>query len=229
MPYLKTTLLLLYTLYTGILNAATLPSGFVYLTDVVPTIVQDIRYAKTENFIGTPIDGYINPIAITTKEAAIALNHAQTDLRRFGTSLKVFDAYRPQRAVDHFVRWAKDLKDVRKQAEYYPQIAKQDLFREDYIASKSGHSRGSTLDVTLVSFDAKGLAQELDMGTHFDYFDPRSWPEYSELTVMQRANRMLLQTVMEKHGFKPYPKEWWHFTLKQEPYHNTYFNFNVER
>ena len=228
MPYLKTTLMLLYTLYTGILNAADLPSGFVYLTDAVPTIVQDIRYAKTENFIGMPIDGYINPIAITTKEAAIALNHAQTDLRRFGISLKVFDAYRPQRAVDHFVRWAKDLKDVRKQSEYYPQVAKQDLFREDYIASKSGHSRGSTLDVTLVSFDAEGLAQELDMGTHFDYFDPRSWPEYSDLTVMQRANRMLLQTVMEKHGFKPYPKEWWHFTLKQEPYPNTYFNFNVE-
>ena len=228
MPYLKTTLLLLYTLYTGILNAAALPSGFVYLTDMVPTIVQDIRYAKTENFIGTPIDGYINPIAITTKEAAIALNHAQIDLRRFGFSLKVFDAYRPQRAVDHFVRWAKDLKDVRKQSEYYPKVAKQDLFREDYIASKSGHSRGSTLDVTLVSFDAEGLAQELDMGTHFDYFDPRSWPEYSDLTVMQRANRMLLQTVMEKHGFKPYPKEWWHFTLKQEPYPNTYFNFNVE-
>jgi len=220
--------MLLYTLYTGILNAADLPSGFVYLTDAVPTIVQDIRYAKTENFIGMPIDGYINPIAITTKEAAIALNHAQTDLRRFGFRLKVFDAYRPQRAVNHFVRWAKDLKDVRKQSEYYPQVAKQDLFREDYIASKSGHSRGSTLDVTLVSFDAKGLAQDLDMGTHFDYFDPRSWPEYSELTVMQRANRMLLQTVMEKHGFKPYPKEWWHFTLKQEPYPNTYFNFNVE-
>ena len=220
--------MLLYTLYTGILNAADLPSGFVYLTDAVPTIVQDIRYAKTENFIGMPIDGYINPIAITTKEAAIALNHAQTDLRRFGFRLKVFDAYRPQRAVNHFVRWAKDLKDVRKQSEYYPQVAKQDLFREDYIASKSGHSRGSTLDVTLVSFDAKGLAQELDMGTHFDYFDPRSWPEYSDLTVMQRANRMLLQTVMEKHGFKPYPKEWWHFTLKQEPYPNTYFNFNVE-
>jgi D-alanyl-D-alanine dipeptidase len=139
MPYLKTTLLLLYTLYTGILNATALPSGFVYLTDVVPTIVQDIRYAKTENFIGIPIDGYINPIAITTKETAIALNHAQTDLRRFGISLKVFDAYRPQRAVDHFVRWAKDLKDVRKQSEYYPQVAKQDLFREDYIASKSGH------------------------------------------------------------------------------------------
>ena len=228
MHYLKTTLLLLYTLYTGILNAATLPSGFVYLSDVVPTILLDIRYAKTENFIGTPIDGYINPVAITTKEAAMAINNAQTDLRRFGLSLKVFDAYRPQRAVDHFVLWAKDLSDIRKQSEYYPKVAKQDLFREDYIALKSGHSRGSTLDVTLVSFDAKGLGQELDMGTPFDYFDPRSWPEYSDLTVMQRANRMLLQTVMEKHGFKPYPKEWWHFTLKQEPYPNTYFNFNVE-
>ena len=229
MIYLKTILqLLFYILSTNALKAATLPPGFVCLSDVVPTIVLDIRYAKSENFIGMPIEGYINPIAITTKEAAIALNNAQTDLRRFELSLKVFDAYRPQRAVDHFARWAKDLSDIRKQSEYYPKIAKEDLFREDYIALKSGHSRGSTLDVTLVSFDAKGLAQELDMGTPFDFFDPRSWPEYPKLTVTQRANRMLLQTVMEKHGFKPYPKEWWHFTLKQEPFPNTYFNFNVE-
>lgn len=228
MSYLRISLLLVYAVSVGIVNASKLPTDFVYLTDVVQTIVLDIRYAKSDNFIGMPIDGYLKPVAITTKEAAIALNNAQTDLRRFGLSLKVFDAYRPQRAVDHFVRWAKDLNDVRKQSEYYPTVAKQDLFLEDYIASKSGHSRGSTLDVTLVSVDAKGVAQELDMGTSFDFFDPRSWPEFSELTATQRANRMLLQTVMEKQGFKPYPKEWWHFTLKQEPYPETYFNFNVE-
>jgi D-alanyl-D-alanine dipeptidase len=187
-----------------------------------------MRYAKSENFIGTPIEGYINPVAIATKEAAIALNNVQTDLLRFGLSLKIYDAYRPQRAVDHFVRWAKDLNDVRKQTEYYPKVAKEVLFQEGYIASKSGHSRGSTFDLTLVSIDNKGAPRELDMGTPFDFFDPKSGSEHADLTVTQRANRKLLQTVMVKQGFKPYPKEWWHFTLKEEPYPDTYFNFVIE-
>ena len=225
---LRIVLLLLFIVSYGKANAASLPSGFVYLTDVVPTIVVDIRYATSENFIGTPIDGYINPVAITTRDTALAINQVQADLQRFGLSLKVYDAYRPQRAVDHFVRWAKDLSDIRKQSEYYPQVAKQNLFKDDYLATKSGHSRGSTVDVTLVNFDVKGSSQELDMGTPFDFFDPHSWSESSGLTVIQRANRMLLQLVMEKYGFKPYAKEWWHFTLKQEPYPDTYFNFNVE-
>jgi D-alanyl-D-alanine dipeptidase len=228
MRQFRITLPLFYAIYTGIVNAASLPSGFVYLHDVVPAITLDIRYANTNNFVGMPIDGYVRSVAITTSETAKALNNAQADLQRFGLSLKVFDAYRPQRSVDHFVRWAKDLHDLRMQTEYYPHIAKQNLFREGYIASKSGHSRGSTVDVTLIYADANGLAQELDMGTLFDFFDTRSWPEYRGLTAAQRANRMLLQMVMEKHGFKPYPKEWWHFTLKQEPYPNTYFNFAVD-
>jgi D-alanyl-D-alanine dipeptidase len=228
MSYLKISLLLLYTASISIVNATTLPPGFVYLTDVAPTIMLDMRYAKSENFIGTPIEGYINPVAIATKEAAIALNNVQTDLQRFGLSLKIYDAYRPQRAVDHFVRWAKDLTDVRKQTEYYPKAAKEVLFQEGYIASKSGHSRGSTFDLTLVSIHNKGVPQELDMGTPFDFFDPKSGSEHADLTVTQRANRTLLQTVMEKQGFKPYPKEWWHFTLKEEPYPDTYFNFVIE-
>ena len=228
MPQPRTALLLFYALYTGIVNAASLPSGFVYLDNVVPAIVLDIRYANTDNFVGTPIDGYVKPVAITTSETVAALKNVQTDLQRFGLGLKVFDAYRPQRAVDHFVRWAKDWRDTRMQSEYYPHIVKQDLFQEDYIAAKSGHSRGSSVDVSLIYVDANRLAQELDMGTGFDFFDPRSWPEYRILTAAQRANRMLLQVVMEKHGFKPYPKEWWHFTLKQEPYPNTYFNFAVD-
>ena len=228
MRQLKIVLLLLFTFYTGIVTAASLPSGFVYLNDVAPDIMLDIRYASADNFIGKPIDGYVKPVAITTRKTASALKNAQADFKRFGLSLKVFDAYRPQRAVDHFVRWAKDWRDTLMKSKYYPQVAKQDLFKEDYIAAKSGHSRGSTVDVTLSYVEANGLAHELDMGTGFDFFDPRSWPEYPDLTAAQRANRMLLQVVMEKHGFKPYPKEWWHFTLKQESYPDTYFNFDVE-
>jgi D-alanyl-D-alanine dipeptidase len=228
MRQIKTVLLLLFAFYAGIVTAASLPPGFVYLDDVVPDIMLDIRYASTDNFIGKPIDGYVKPVAITTRQTALALKNAQADFKRFGLGLKVFDAYCPQRAVDHFVRWAKDEHDTLMKSRYYPHIAKQDLFRKDYIAAKSGHSRGSTVDVTLIYVDVNGLTHELDMGTHFDFFDPRSWPEYPELSAAQRANRMLLQVVMEKHGFKPYPKEWWHFTLKQEPYPDTYFNFNVD-
>jgi D-alanyl-D-alanine dipeptidase len=228
MSYLRIALLFLCVTFINVVNASELPSGFVYLSDVVPTIVLDMRYTTSENFIGTPIEGYIKPVAIATKEASVALNNAQTALQRFGLSLKIYDAYRPQRAVDHFVRWAEDLTDVRKQTEYYPKVAKEVLFQEGYIASKSGHSRGSTFDLTLVSIDNKGAPRELDMGTPFDFFDPKSGSEYEDLTVAQRANRLLLKTVMEKQGFKPYPKEWWHFTLKEEPYPDTYFNFFIE-
>ena len=228
MSYLRIALLFLCVLSIHVVNASALPSGFVYLNDVAPTIVLDMRYTTSENFIGTPIEGYINPVGIATKEAAVALNNVQTDLQRFGLSLKIYDAYRPQRAIDHFVRWAKDLSDVSKQTEYYPKVAKEVLFQDGYIASKSGHSRGSTFDLTLVSVDNKGVPRELDMGTPFDFFDPKSGSEYLDLTATQRANRLLLKTVMEKQGFKPYPKEWWHFTLKVEPYPDTYFNFVIE-
>ncbi|MGZ8959622.1 MAG: M15 family metallopeptidase [Methylosarcina sp.] len=219
---------LLFLLFEARVNSAALPADFVYLTDVAPSIVLDIRYANGDNFVGGPIDGYARPIAITTRAAAEALKKAQADLQRFGLGLKVFDAYRPQKAVDHFVRWARDGADLRTRPRYYPGVAKQDLFREEYIAARSGHSRGSTVDVTLVYRDDGGLAIELDMGSPFDFFDSRSWPEYPALSATQRAHRLLLQTVMEKHGFKPYPKEWWHFTLKNEPYPETYFNFTVE-
>jgi D-alanyl-D-alanine dipeptidase len=228
MSYLRIALLFLCVISINVVNASALPTGFVYLSDVAPTIVLDMRYANSANFIGTPIDGYIKPVAIATKEATIALNNVQTDLQRFGLSLKIYDAYRPQRAVDHFVRWAKDLTDVCKQTEYYPKVAKEVLFQEGYIASKSGHSRGSTFDLTLVSIGNKGIPRELDMGTPFDFFDPKSGSEYADLTATQRANRVLLKTVMEKQGFKPYPKEWWHFTLKEEPYPDTYFNFVID-
>lgn len=228
MRQLRLVFSLFFLVFGGLVDAAALPADFVYLTDAVPSIVLDIRYAQADNFVGQPIDGYVRPIAITTTAAAEALQKVQADLQRFGLGLKVFDAYRPQKAVDHFVRWAKDERDLLMQAKYYPHVAKRDLFKEEYIAARSGHSRGSTVDVTLIYRDAGGFPLELDMGGSFDFFDPRSWPDYPALAGWQRAHRMFLQTVMEKHGFRPYPKEWWHFTLKNEPYPETYFDFNVE-
>ncbi|MGR8934520.1 MAG: M15 family metallopeptidase [Gammaproteobacteria bacterium] len=219
---------LLYGCAAFNLCAAALPPGFVYLDSVIPGLCVDLRYAGTDNFVGARIDGYVEPRPIATAQAAAALKEVQTDLQRFGLALKVFDAYRPQRAVEHFVRWAKDLKDTRMQAKYYPDALKQNLFKDGYISSRSGHSRGSTVDLTLIYRDAQSTGQELDMGTRFDFFDLRSWPESPALNAAQRVNRMLLQTVMEKHGFKAYRKEWWHFTLLNEPYPDTYFDFPVE-
>lgn len=224
----RTAQLLIYALITGTAYSATLPPGFVYLVDENSGIELDLRYSHADNFVGTPIDGYAKPVAIMTRETAEALIDVQNDLQRFGLGLKIFDTYRPQRAVDHFVRWAKNWNDRRMQSKYYPTVAKKDLFREEYIAEKSGHSRGSTVDLTLIYRDKNGLAHELDMGTSFDFFDPRSWPNFPGLSAEQRANRMLLQVTMEKHGFKPYRKEWWHFTLSKEPFPDTYFNFTVE-
>jgi len=203
------------------------PKGFVYVDEAVPGIMLDIRYYTNHNFVGERIDGYTAPRGILTGEAANALGRVQEELSRFGLGLKVFDAYRPQRAVDCFVRWAKDLADIRMKKEFYPVIDKENLFRDGYIAEKSSHSRGSTVDLTIVTLDARSPGIELDMGTSFDYFGPRSWTSCIEIKPEQRANRMLLQEVMEKHGFKPYPREWWHFTLAEEPYPDTYFDFPI--
>ena len=151
----------------------------------------------------------------------------QAQLAPIGRGLKVFDAYRPQRAEDHFVRWAEDLADTKMKARYYPDVDKANLFRDGYIAAKSGHSRGSTVDLTIVSLNA-GEPIELDMGTGWDHFGPKSWPSSREVTTQQRANRMLLQSLMVKHGFRPLAEEWWHFTLVDEPFPDTYFDFVVE-
>ena len=208
--------------------AAELPTGFVYLDTVIPDVVLDMRYYTNDNFVGKRINGYLNPRCIITKEAAQALKAVQDDLKRFSLGLKIFDAYRPQRAVDHFVRWAADLQDTKMKSKYYPDVEKSELFEKGYIMGKSGHSRGSTLDLTIVNLDGKEPPTELVMGTGFDLFSPKSWPENASMTPQQRANRMLLQLVMEKHGFNAYEKEWWHFTLQSEPYPETYFNFQVE-
>ena len=213
--------LMLGMLSAGLVHAA-LPAGFVYLEDTIPEIRIDLRYTGGNNFLGRPAAGYDNARAVLSTSAAQALARVQADLKPFGLGLLVFDAYRPQRAVDDFVRWAEDLSDVRAKPAFYPKVDKQNLFKEDYIALRSGHSRGSTVDLTLVARDS---GQALDMGSAFDFFGVESWPEHPGLTPQQRANRLLLQALMVKHGFKPYPKEWWHFTLEREPFPDQYFDF----
>ncbi|WP_222939891.1 M15 family metallopeptidase [Photobacterium sp. BZF1] len=206
-------------------NAESLPDGFVDIQHVDSTIVVDIRYFTSDNFVGERISGYRAAKAISTEQTASALAEVQKDLKAFGLGLKVFDAYRPQPAVDHFVRWAVDLSDTRMKEKYYPTVEKKHLFRDGYIAAKSGHSRGSTVDLTLIDI-ASG--EDLDMGTSWDYFGKASWPNSPKSSAQQRANRMLLQAIMLKHGFKPLKEEWWHFTLAEEPYPETYFSFDVK-
>ncbi|MBN1106369.1 MAG: M15 family metallopeptidase [Deltaproteobacteria bacterium] len=208
--------------------AQQLPEGFVYLEHVIPDIHIEMRYLSADNFVGEPIDGYIQTRCILSKPAAIALKQVQEDLKRFGLGLKVYDAYRPKQAVRHFVRWAGDLQDTRMKSRYYPEVDKKDLFLLGYIAETSSHSRGSTVDLTIVSMNPVGADEELDMGTGFDLFSPKSWPDNPSMTPSQRAHRMLLQALMKQHGFEPYPQEWWHFTLKDEPFPNTYFDFPVQ-
>ncbi len=202
-----------------------LPDGFVILDQAIPDLVVDLRYASGDNFVGRPIEGYRHGHAILSAPAAAALAAVQAGLRRFGLGLKLFDAYRPQRAVDHFVRWGEALDDQRTKPAYYPDVAKEDLFAEGYIASRSSHSRGSTVDVTIVSRDGDGAVHALDMGSRFDFFGPLSWLESAAVSPQQRANRALLQSLMTAHGFAPYAQEWWHFTLRDEPYPETYFDF----
>ena len=202
-------------------------SGFVVLSEVVPDIIQEIRYYSTYNFVGDRIDGYEEPCALMTKEAAEALKKVSDEVIKHGYRLKVYDAYRPQMAVDNFVRWAENIPDTRMKKYFYPKVDKTKLFSEGYIDAKSGHSRGSTLDLTL--FDMK-TGKELDMGGTFDYFGIESHPDYKgKLTKTQLANRKFLRDVMIKHGFKPLETEWWHFTLANEPYPDTYFTFAVKK
>jgi zinc D-Ala-D-Ala dipeptidase len=208
--------------------AGTMSKGFVYADEMIPDLRLDLRYAGTHNFVGEPIDGYRKARCIMTEEAAQALKKVQEELRPFGLGIKVFDAYRPQMAVDHFVRWAGNVQDVRMKAEFYPDVDKRDLFKDGYIAAKSGHSRGSTVDLTIVSLGGGDEGRELDMGSAFDFFGRSSWPDSLQVAATPRAHRLLLRMVMEKHGFKPYPQEWWHFTLKGEPWPETYFNFPVQ-
>lgn len=201
------------------------PEDFVYLLDLEPSIKIELRYFSNNNFIGQPIDGYHRSTIIVSKPTALALQKVQNDLEKKGLGLKIFDAYRPQQAVNHFVRWAKVLNDTLMKQSYYPDVPKSELFKRGYIASKSGHSRGSTVDLTLIALDS---GNELDMGSPYDFFGVQSHPFYKKITDKQRNNRMLLRRVMLKNGFIPYENEWWHFTLRDEPFPNQYFDFPVK-
>ena len=199
-------------------------SDFVLLSEAVPDVILEIRYYSTYNFVGDRIDGYEEPVAILTKEAAAALKEVSDDLVSKGYRLKIYDAYRPQKAVTHFVNWAKDAEDTRMKEFFYPDLDKNVLFPQGYIAEHSGHSRGSTVDLTL--FDMK-TEKEVDMGGTFDFFGELSHPDYKGITDQQFKNRMILRDAMTSHGFKPLVEEWWHFTLENEPYPETYFTFPV--
>ena len=222
-------LVLLFSVTTRITVYAAQPddaSDFVLLSEVIPDAILEIRYYSTYNFVGERITGYEEPLALLTREAAEALREVSDELIEKGYRLKIYDAYRPQCAVDHFVKWARDTSDTRMKPYFYPDLDKSVLFEQSYISSKSGHSRGSTVDLTL--FDMSS-GKEVDMGGAFDYFGNRSHPDYTGITSEQYANRMLLRETMVSHGFKPLASEWWHFTLKSEPYSNTYFTFPIRK
>jgi D-alanyl-D-alanine dipeptidase len=230
-------------------SAGKLPEGFADVSELVPSAPLDIRYFGPHNFVGVQVDGYDAPKCILTREAATALAKVQSDLAPFSLSLKIYDCYRPQRAVNHFVRWAKDTGDTKTKAEFYSTLDKKDLFVGEYIATKSGHSRGSTVDLTIFALPAAQQASYqpgdklqacylpqaqrfadngLDMGTGFDCFHELSHTVNNKIGEKQRLNRLLLKTLMEKQGFKNYEKEWWHFTLRDEPFPQTYFDFAIE-
>lgn len=198
------------------------PELFVDVLDHVPDAIVDLRYCTADNFVGAPVDGYETPLCLLVRPAAEALARAAAQARTEGLRLRLYDCYRPARAVAHFARWASDLADLSTRDAYYPGMSKPQLFAEGYIAARSGHSRGATLDLTLV--DA-ATARDVDMGTPFDLFGPRAWPGSTEVSAAQRANRQHLAALMQRHGFIPFEMEWWHFTLAGEPYPDTYFDF----
>ena len=207
-----------------ICSCSDLPSGFIYINDIDKTIQTDLRYSTKDNFTGRIVDGYKSNRAIISYDAAKSLVQVQNELRKRNLSLKIFDAYRPQRSVNYFINWSKDLSDTINKIIYYPKINKSQLFPMGYIAERSGHSRGSTVDLTIVNNKTN---KELDMGTPYDFFGPESSTDFSNITDKQRSNRILLLEAMTKNGFKKYPKEWWHYTLELEPF-NHYFNFVID-
>jgi len=229
--------------------ASRLPKDFVYLKDIDPTIQQDIRYSGYHNFMGHPVKGYHAKECVLTRQAAYALAKVQADLLKSNLSLKVYDCYRPQQAVDDFVAWSKQPKDTKMKNEFYPRVAKNHLFADGYIAKKSGHTRGSTVDLTIVTVPTLQEAEyhqgqkliacfapyhsryhdnSINMGTGFDCLDTTAYPLSKKVSLVAYQNRQLLRHIMRKYGFQPYDKEWWHFTLKDEPFKNSYFNFPIE-
>lgn len=229
-------------------NKSSLPNNFVYLDDFIPNVVIELRYNSSFNFLGRNVDGYKNNKCIVTQNMAEALKKVQNDLQAMGLGLKIYDAYRPQIAVDHFLRWANDETDTLTKKEFYPTLTKRELLEKVYIATKSSHTRGSAIDLTIISFPpskqesfkienqwdcSKGNSgsqrdNSLDMGSSYDCFHKISHTNSVIVTPQQRANRLLLKSLMEKHGFKNYYKEWWHYNFIEEPFPETYFNFPVD-
>ena len=199
-------------------------SDFVNISEEIPGLILEIRYYTSYNFVGERIDGYKAPIALMTKEGAEALKTASDNLLAKGYRLKIFDAYRPQTAVNHFIRWAEEVEDVRMKEYFYPDVDKSLLFELEFICAKSSHSRGSTVDLTL--FDMQS-GREVDMGGPFDWFGDLSYPDYQDISEAQKENRKILRDAMMEAGFKPFDTEWWHFTLEDEPFPDTYFDFPV--
>lgn len=216
--------LLFFLIVCMSISSAQLPNGFVYVQDFIPSIKVELRYYSTNNFIGRPVDGYLRDVAILSAKATEALKQIQLELKQENLSIMIYDSYRPQRSVNHFVKWAKNLHDTLNKKLFYPRVKKNELFDRGYIALKSGHTRGSTLDVTLIDLKT---SKPLDMGSPYDFFGLESWVLNNKLTAKHRANRMQLQKIMLKYGFISYEKEWWHFTLKDEPFPNVYFDFPV--
>ena len=202
-----------------------LPQGFVHVKEIIPDLDVELRYFSTHNFVGDTIDGYKANTLILTLQTAKALKQVQDELQNQNLCLKVYDGYRPQRAVNHFMRWASNLNDTLNKQEFYPTVEKRFLFQDGYIATQSGHSRGSTIDLTIIDGNT---SKPLDMGSPYDFFGEPSWVEYQNISEKQKQNRQLLQNVMQKNGFRNYPQEWWHFTLIGEPFPDTYFDFVVE-
>lgn len=230
MKKLRLIIITIFILLAGIFfisfyKANTIPKGFVYITDTVPDVILEPRYYSTYNFIGKRIDGYQAPTAILSEPAATALKGASDDLRAQGYVLKIFDAYRPQRAVDQFMKWAADEDDDVMRTVFYPEIEKNRLIPDNYIAERSGHTRGSTVDLTIVEIST---GKEVDMGSPFDFFGPVSHHGTELITPEQTANREILKKAMLNNGFKIYDEEWWHYTLLDEPYPGTYFAFPVK-
>ena len=206
-------------------------SDFAVITDVIPDAILEIRYYSTYNFVGERIDGYEAPIALMTRQAADSLKVVSDELKAMGYRLKIWDAYRPQRAVNHFIRWAENLQDTTMKAVFYPMVDKSLLFEQNYILARSGHSRGSTVDLTLID---EATGKELDMGSPFDWFGVESHPDYMGGPLKEDGkwgriykNRRILWDAMMRHGFQPIDSEWWHFTLANEPYPDTYFDFPI--
>lgn len=244
--------LALFLTFTGISNTfgGNLPREFVYLRDIDPSIQQDIRYAGFHNFIGRPLKGYFTAECILTRPAALALAALQKELLQSGLSLKVYDCYRPQQAVNDIMAWSKIPGQQSMKAEFYPRVSKTDFFRLGYVMEQSGHTRGSTVDLTIAHATPMQEAayhsgqpltacfapylkrygdNTIDMGTGYDCFDVTAHFNYFPVGTVAYAHRFLLRTMMEKHGFSPYKFEWWHFTLKNEPYPDTYFNFPITK